>query len=150
MLGLNLPEVKWKESVESTTKNCTFCAETGRQIPQTPTPKQIPLCLPDISLPPLSKRVIYSESNYRGDHKFFLPPPLQSNSSIHIKFQGRIMEHTQRFQYSIFLNFLTITSVKMVFLPSQCMKKNLMTPITKMPCVLIKNYCIKSRHPILV
>ncbi len=32
---------------------------------------------------------------------------------------------------------------------SQCMNF-LMTPITKMPCVLIKNYCTKSRHPILV
>ncbi len=29
-------------------------------------------------------------------------------------------------------------------------EKILMTPITKMPCVLIKNYCTKSRHPILV
>jgi hypothetical protein len=29
-------------------------------------------------------------------------------------------------------------------------EKILTTPITKMPCVLIKNYCTKSRHPILV
>ncbi len=86
-------------------KNCTFCAEFGWQIPQTPTPTQISLCLPDISSPPLSKRVIYSESNYRGDHEFFLLLPLQSNSSIHIEFQGRIMECPQRFQYYIFLNF---------------------------------------------
>jgi hypothetical protein len=74
MLGLNLPEVKRKESVESTIKNCTYCAEFRRQNPQRPTPIQIPLCIPDISLPPLSKRLAYSESNYRGDH-IILPSP---------------------------------------------------------------------------
>ncbi len=41
----------------------------------------------------------------RGDHKFFLLPPLQSNSSIHIEFQGRIMEQAQGHQYCIFLKF---------------------------------------------
>ncbi len=80
-------------------KNCTYCAEFGRQNPQSPTPIQIPLCIPDLSLPPLSKRLVYSESNYRGDHEFFLLPLPQSNSSIHITFQGRIMEHTQGHQY---------------------------------------------------
>jgi hypothetical protein len=53
----------------------------------------------------LAKIVVYSESNYRGDHKFFLPLPLQSNSSIHIEFQDRVMECTQGHQYCIFLNF---------------------------------------------
>jgi hypothetical protein len=105
MFGLNLPEVKWKESLESTTKNCTCCAEFGRQNPQSPTPIQISLCIPDISSPPLSKRLVYSKSNYRGDHKFFLLTPPQSNSSIHIAFRSRIMEHAQGHQYCIFLNF---------------------------------------------
>ncbi len=85
-------------------KNCTYCAEFGRQIPQTPTPMQIPLCILDISLPPLSKRLVYFESNYSGDHEFFLPLPLQSNSSIHIEFRGRVMECAQGHQYSIFDN----------------------------------------------
>jgi len=84
MLELNLPEVKSKESVESLTNDCTFCEEFGQQHPQSPTPIQIPLCIPDISSPPLSKRVIYSESNYRGDHEFYILPLLQSDSAIHI------------------------------------------------------------------
>jgi hypothetical protein len=37
------------------TKNCTYCAEFGRQNPQSSTLIQIPLCIPDISLPPLAK-----------------------------------------------------------------------------------------------
>jgi hypothetical protein len=96
---------KWKESLESTMKNCIYCAKFRRQNPQSPTPIQIPLCIPDISLPPLRKRLVYSESNYTGDHKFFLLPLPKSNSSIHIAFQGRIMEHAQGHQYCIFLNF---------------------------------------------
>jgi hypothetical protein len=58
----------------------------GGKKSQSPTPTQIPLCIPDSSSSPLSKRLIYSESKYRGDHEFLLLLPPQSNSSIHIAF----------------------------------------------------------------